>query len=97
MLHQHRGGDGANAAGHRCDSAYNRLRIGKAHITAQLAAFVHIDAYVNDCLAGGQIAPVHHIGPSGGDDQHIGLAAGRRQRGICNSTLYALNCFCCPL
>ena len=71
MGRQHRGGHGPHSAGHRRHCAYDLVGGSKIHITHQIAVLIHIDAHVQHQLAGGQMIPAYHIGPSGGGDEHL--------------------------
>ena len=75
MAHQHRGGHGAHTARHGGDSIHDRLRLGKAHVTAQLALVVQMDAHIHHGLAGTQAVSTHGAHPAHGHHDHIRLLA----------------------
>ena len=79
MAHQHRGGHCAHTAGHRGNSLHDGFCLIKAHIAAELALFVDVDAHIHHDLTFPQAIGPDGSPPSHGDHQHIGLPAEGRQ------------------
>ena len=75
MANQHGCGYGTNAAGNGGDRAYDRLCILELHVAAKLAFRIHIDADIDNYLAGCKVRLVNYACAACSHDQDIRLTA----------------------